>query len=399
MASVKTKFRPSTATGKEGTIYYQIIQNRVIRQLKTDYRIFTHEWEAEKELVITGASDRYNFLQSVQERINWDVKRLQSIINKLEDSHIKYTADDVISTFHKSADKQSLFNFMQDTITHLKQMGKIRTAENYSYALKSFMQFRQGKDIALSEMDSDLMQLYEAYLQGNGAVRNTSSFYLRIFRAVYNRALEKGLTEQRNPFRHVYTGVDKTAKRAIPLAAIKRMKNLDLSLQPNLEFARDMFLFSFYTRGMSFIDMAQLTPSNLHGSTLIYRRQKTSQQLHIKWEPAMQEIVAKYKTDDSPYLLPIAKGEGAIFWRQYKNAYSRITKQLKKIGEMIGLSVPLTTYVARHSWASIAKSKNVPVSTISEALGHDSEKTTQIYLSSLDTSVVDNANNLIINSL
>lgn len=112
----------------------------------------------------------------------------------------------------------------------------------------------------------------------------------------------------------------------------------------------------------------------------------------------MQEIVAKYKTDDSPYLLPIAKGEGAIFWRQYKNAYSRITKQLKKIGEMIGLSVPLTTYVARHSWASIAKSKNVPVSTISEALGHDSEKTTQIYLSSLDTSVVDNANNLIINS-
>ena len=200
-------------------------------------------------------------------------------------------------------------------------------------------------------------------------------------------------------FEHVYTGIDKTVKRALPLEIIKQLKELDLSLNPRLELARDMFLFSFYTRGMSFIDMAQLTPSNLHGSTLIYRRQKTSQQLHIKWEPAMQEIVAKYKTDDSPYLLPIAKGEGAIFWRQYKNAYSRITKQLKKIGEMIGLSVPLTTYVARHSWASIAKSKNVPVSTISEALGHDSEKTTQIYLSSLDTSVVDNANNLIINSL
>ena len=113
----------------------------------------------------------------------------------------------------------------------------------------------------------------------------------------------------------------------------------------------------------------------------------------------MQEIVAKYMTDDSPYLLPIAKGEGAVFWKQYKNAYSRITKQLKKVGEMIGLSIPLTTYVARHSWASIAKSKNVPVSAISEALGHDSEKTTQIYLSSLDTSVVDNANNLIINSI
>ena len=356
MASVKTKFRPSTATGKEGTIYYQIIQNRVIRQLKTDYRIFTHEWEAEKELVITGASDRYNFLQSVQERINWDVKRLQSIINKLEDSHIKYTADDVISTFHKSADKQSLFNFMQDTITHLKQMGKIRTAENYSYALKSFMQFRQGKDIALSEMDSDLMQLYEAYLQGNGAVRNTSSFYLRIFRAVYNRALEKGLTEQRNPFRHVYTGVDKTAKRAIPLAAIKRMKNLDLSLQPNLEFARDMFLFSFYTRGMAFVDMAYLKKKDLQNGTLSYRRRKTGQQLVIKWEKQMQGIISKHPADNgSTYLLPILRYPYHDIHKHYRNTLSGINRNLKEVAKLAGITIPLSMYCARHSWASAAK--------------------------------------------
>lgn len=120
------------------------------------------------------------------------------------------------------------------------------------------MQFRQCKDVALSEIDSDLMQLYEAYLHGKGAVRNSSSFYMRIFRAVYNRALEKGLINQCNPFRHVYTGVDKTVKRAVPLSAIKRIKNMNLSLQPNLEFARDMFLFSFYTRGMAFVDMAYL---------------------------------------------------------------------------------------------------------------------------------------------
>ena len=98
MASVKVKFRPSTTTGKEGTIYYQIIHNRVIRQLKTDYTIFTHEWEAEKELVITGTGDQYDFLQSVQERISWDIKRLQAIINQLENSHVKYTADDVTYT-------------------------------------------------------------------------------------------------------------------------------------------------------------------------------------------------------------------------------------------------------------------------------------------------------------
>ena len=261
MASIKVKFRPSTIEGKEGTVYYQIIQNRVIRQLKTDYRIFTDEWNEAGSCIIVGSSERSNQLLSLQERIEWDLKRLDMIIRQLNNRKAGYTADDIIASFQNNTEGQSLFNFMQSIIARLKQMGKIRTAENYSCTLKSFMQFRQDRDILLSEIDSDLMQLYEAYLHGKGAVRNTSSFYMRILRAVYNRALEKELVEQRNPFKHVYTGVDKTVKRAVPLSAIKRMKNLDLSLQPNLEFARDMFLFSFYTRGMSFIDMAQLTPS------------------------------------------------------------------------------------------------------------------------------------------
>ncbi|MGM9823004.1 MAG: hypothetical protein ACI30Q_01390 [Muribaculaceae bacterium] len=113
----------------------------------------------------------------------------------------------------------------------------------------------------------------------------------------------------------------------------------------------------------------------------------------------MKQIAAKYHTDDSPYLLPIATGSGLTFWNRYKNAYNRTARQLKIIGGMLGLTIPLTTYVARHSWASIAKSKNVALSTISEGLGHDSEKTTRIYLSQLDTSTVDSANNLVINSL
>ena len=400
MASVKIKFRPSAIIGKEGTIYYQIIQNRVIRQLKTDYRVFAHEWDTKNDWVITDAQSRHDFLQSVQERISWDIKQLQAIINQLENSHIKYTADDVISTFHKSANEQSLFNFMQATIAHLKQMGKMRTAENYSYALKSFTQFRRGKDIPLSEVDADLMQLYEAYLQGKGAVRNTSSFYLRIFRAVYNRALEKGLTEQRNPFRHVYTGVDKTAKRAIPLSAIKRMKCLDLSLQPNLEYARDMFLFSFYTRGMAFVDMAYLRKKDLQNGTLSYRRRKTGQQLVIKWERQMQEIISKHPTDNScTYLLPILKYPYRDTHKHYRNILSGINRNLKEVAKLAGITISLSMYCARHSWASVAKGKHIPLSVISEGMGHDSESTTQIYLASLDNALVDNANAQILKSL
>ena len=400
MASIKVKFRPSTNANKEGTIYYQIIQNRVIRQLKTDYRLFMYEWSEDNNAIIITNNSRQNYLQSIEERIDWDIKRLQSIINHLGSKRQRYTTDDIISTFQKQANEQSLFNFMQGVIAQLQQMGKQRTSETYRCTLKSFMQFREDKDVLLEDIDSDLMLMYEAYLRNKGLTKNSTSFYMRILRAVYNRAVEKDLTINRNPFKHVYTGVDKTVKRAIPLKAIKQIKSLDLSLQPSLDFARDMFLFSFYTRGMSFIDMAYLKKKDLSNGILSYRRRKTGQHLFIKWEKCMQEIVDKYDTSQSNYLLPIIKPFGDIDERkQYQNAMYLINRKLKDIGKIVGVQVPLTMYVARHSWASVAKNKNVPISVISEGMGHDSEMTTQIYLASLDTSVVDKANSMILNSL
>lgn len=400
MASVKVKFRPSTIEGKEGVIYYQIIQNRVIRQLKTDYRIFVNEWNENGSCIIVGNHKRSNLLLSLKERMEWDMKRLEMIVQQQEKQRGPYTADDIVASFQNKTEEQSLFSFMQGIIARLKQMGKIRTAENYSCTLKSFMQFRQDKDILLSDIDSDLMQLYEAFLHGKGAVRNTSSFYMRILRAVYNRALEKELVEQRNPFKHVYTGVDKTIKRAVPLSAIKRIKKLDLSLQPKLEYARDLFLFSFYTRGMSFIDMAHLKKKDLQNGFLSYRRRKTEQQLVIKWEKCMQEIIDKYPVDSlNPYLLPVLKYPFLDTHKHYRNIMSGINRHLKVIAGLAGISIPLSMYCARHSWASAAKGKNIPISVISEGMGHDSEATTQIYLASLDNSVVDKANSIILNEL
>ena len=399
MASIKVKFRPSTSDNKEGTIYYQIIQNRVIRQLKTDYRLFMYEWDEDNNAIITTNNSRLNYLQSIKERIDWDVKRLQSVINGWENKRVKYTADDIISTFQRQANEQSLFNFTQMVIVQLQQMGKQRTSETYRATLRSFMSFREDRDILLEEIDSDTMLMYEAYLHNRGLTKNTTSFYMRILRAVYNRAVEKDLTTNRSPFKHVYTGIDKTVKRAIPLITIKQIKNLDLSLQPSLDFARDMFLFSFYTRGMSFIDMAYLKKKDLSNGILSYRRRKTGQQLFIRWEKCMQEIVDKYDNPLSGYLLPIIKPMNGDERTQYQNAMYLINRKLKTIGKMVGVQLPLTMYTARHSWASVAKNKNVPISVISEGMGHDSEMTTQIYLASLDTAVVDKANRMILKSL
>lgn len=399
MASIKVKFRPSAVKGREGVLYYQIIRNRVIRRLTSDYRLFAHEWDGKNGSVRIATDNRRDYLQSVRERIGWEVERLRSIMDRFESKRIDYSADDIVATFRRADNELSLCGFMNGVIARLKQMGKERTSEAYLAALKSFMRFRQDKDVWLEKIDSDMMRMYEAYLQNRGITRNSSSFYLRILRAVYNRAVEKELIADRSPFKHVYTGVDKTLRRAIPLKAVKKIKSLDLSRQPALDFARDMFLFSFCTRGMSFIDMAYLQKKDLANGVLAYRRRKTGQRLVVKWESCMQEIADKYDTDgDSPYLLPILKYP-CYGRNQYKNALYRTNKYLKDVARLAGLSVPLTLYVARHSWASAAKGKNIPVSVISEGMGHDSEMTTQIYLASLDSVVVDRANALILKEL
>ena len=420
MTSIKVKFRPSTVDGKEGGLYFQIIHNRVVRQLNTDYKAFAEEWDAESESVVVNGN-RSNLLLGIQERLAWDVARLEKVVRSLETERRRFTADDVITMFHKLTKESSLFTFMHGVIAQLKQLGKVRTSETYTATLKSFMAFRDEQDVPLDGISSDMMLMYEAHLKARGVRMNTISFYMRNLRAVYNRAVEKGLTQPNNPFRHVYTGVDKTVKRAIPIKAIKALKELDLSMKPSLDFARDMFLFSFYTRGMSFVDIAYLKKTDLQNGILTYRRRKTGQELSIKWEKCMAEIIAKYPENKTDYLLPIIKEEcngrnsvshqaclnGRVVTdegkanerRQYDNTLHLVNYRLKELSTMLKLQRPLTMYVARHSWASAAKSKNVPLSVISEGMGHDSEATTQIYLASLETSVVDKANKMILGLL
>lgn len=399
MASIKVKYRPSTASGKEGSIYYQIIHGRIVRQIKTEFRLFDTEWykgTSSVRIMPEIGESRKNYLREVAEHIDWDTRRLKAIIAQC-DKKGGYSADSIVENFNRQVSEQSLFSFMQGIIGQLKQLGKVRTSETYTAALASFMKFRKGQDILLCEIDSNTVMLYEAWLKSKGVCPNTTSFYMRILRAIYNRAVEKELTEQKHPFKHVYTGIGKTVKRAIPLKTIKHIKELDLLLKPHLEYARDMFLFSFYTRGMSFIDMAYLKKSDLKNGTITYRRRKTGQQLTIKWEKCMEDIIAKYGANTAThYLLPIIINPCSDERTQYRNAICRINVALKEVARLAGLHIPLTMHVARHCWASVAKSKNIPLSVISEGMGHDSEETTLIYLASLDTSVVDKANSLIL---
>ncbi len=199
----------------------------------------------------------------------------------------------------------SLQVFMNGVIEQLKSNGKQRTSESYRSALNSFNQFAGNRTVSLSEIDAPMMERYESYLSERGVVRNTISFYMRILRAVYNRGVDRNLVADLRPFRHVYTGVDHTVKRGLTLQKLQLLLELDLSADQLLEYARDMFMLSFYLRGMSFVDMAFLRKSDLSEGHLVYRRRKTNRLLSIQWTPEMQSFIEKYPPKIGPYLLPI----------------------------------------------------------------------------------------------
>ncbi|MBD5366452.1 MAG: site-specific integrase [Bacteroides sp.] len=400
MASIKVMFSPSSAVDREGTICYQINHDRKSRRLDTDYRLFACEWNEKRSMVVVNdRSDRREAVTAIREQIAGDVERLNRVIRRLDGNGLSYTATDVVDEYRRYVTECCLSHFMAGLISKMRQNGRVRTSETYMTTLNSFRRFLNGGDIGLDCLNAELMEAYEAWNRQRGVSSNTISFYNRILRAVYNRAVDNDLIDDRRPFRHVYTGVDKTVKRALPLAVVREIKKLDLTRIPSLDYARDMFIMSFMLRGMSFIDMAYLRKSDLTNGYITYRRRKTGQRLTIAWTKEMQAILDKYPENKSDYLLPVIRTPGINDRWAYRNVGYNINYGLKAIARMVGVTMPLTLYVARHSWASAAKAKGVPLSVISEGMGHDSESTTQIYLASLDASVVDRANSLILSSI
>lgn len=398
MASVKLKFRVSSLPGKEGTLYFQIIHERVVKQIGTSYRIYESEWDEHRNDIVKQsliAPNRLKTIKSVQEKIVWEKNRLNKIIEQFKNKGRCFSVDEIIREYNaQSSNKTTVFEYIKIQIERLKSAGKERTSETYKQMLLSFMKFRNGEDLFFDIIDEALICQYESHMRIFGLCRNTTSFYLRVFRSVYNRAVDDGLTEQTNPFKRVYTGVDKTC-----LKEIKKIKDLDLSSSPTLDFARDIFLFSFYMRGMSFIDIAYLKKKNLSNGFVVYNRRKTGQQLVVKWEKQMEEIANKYLDSNNTFLFPIITKEDGTERKQYLNRMLLINRHLKTIAGLAKIPTPLTMYVARHSWASIAQSRNVPMQAISLGMGHDNEETTRIYLASIQTNVIDNANNKILNLL
>ena len=391
MTTIKVKFRKSSIEGKAGVVYYQLHHDRQTKQITTKIALFPEQWDDKNERIIANTPDDRN----KQVQIECEVALLHRITERMESAAKSYTLGQVVDSFHRlSCASATFLHYFEEQIVRLQKTDKLGTARNYRRTYNSFTTFLKERRIGFRELDEPLIMEYNGWLLHRKIVRNTVSFYMRILRAVYNKAVNQNIVMQSFPFRSVYTGVDRTRKRAIDEQKIYQIQQLDLSQDASLRLARDLFLFSYCTRGMAFVDMAFLRKQDIRKGTISYIRRKTMQRLSIRIEPCIEQILARYsRIGHTDYIFPIISTvEPAAAYRQYETALRHYNRELKRISKLIDSETSLSSYCARHSWATSARNHNIPLSIISAGMGHTSEKTTQIYLASIGDNSIDQAN-------
>ena len=262
----------------------------------------------------------------------------------------------------------TVFAYIQSAAASLTREGRIGNAKRHTALLNSLRRYRDNRDLTFHEMDEVMVKDYETWLLGNGLTRAASSAYLRNLRTLFYSAADEGIISRRNIFSGVYTGFPKTERHAVDTESLDKIRDIDLSRHSSLAFARDLFFFSFYMKGISFVDMAHLRKSDLKDGYVVYVPEKSRTASRVRWEREMQDIVDRYalKTRGLPYILPIITRLDGTERLQYESSMRSVNRNLNRIGRMLGLAFPLTTNVARNTWDAMARDMNLPL----EALRH-----------------------------
>lgn len=292
-----------------------------------------------------------------------------------------------------------LEDFVASLVQNLIANERHGTARAYVSSMRRLAKFVGNSSTTFENITPAFLKSYEQHLVATGCRRNTISLYFRMLRSICNQAVQQGLMEMSTTlFDEVFTGTDTAEKRAVGTSIIRTVKEADLSKHPSLEKSRDVFLLSFYLRGIPFVDLIKLKKTDVSKGIIRYRRSKTGRLLTVQIEPCAQEIFRKYASSQkgSAYLLPFITDDGEQGYRQYQNALRCYNLHLRKLSDLLNLKVNLTSYVARHSWATAAYRQGVPVAIISESLGHASEKVTYTYLAAFENKTLSKANRSVI---
>ncbi|MDH6311138.1 integrase [Dysgonomonas sp. PFB1-18] len=393
-----------------GRLCLRLVHQRKSKTLASPYRLYPEEWDAHSQSV-TGSSDvaRLQILEDTSRYILHTRELFGQISQRFSD-RAYYSIQEIASQLCPVRyNKDSLVDYARRLSVQLSSSGRERTARAYRSSMNKLLGFIGKRDIRFADITPSLILAFEDYLKASGKSPNTISFYMRNLRAVFNRAVEENLVSgHKMPFTGVFTGFHKTAKRALDTCQMKNLLELPYhcyltrgtspcNLQEEKMYtAWRYFTFCFHARGMCFVDMAYLRKDNIRDGVIHYYRKKTGGLIEVKLTPFLRSILDSFRREviDSPYLFPVITTEDKDRL-QYETGLRTQNRRLKELAHKAGISTKLSTHVSRHSWASIAKSENLPLWVISEGLGHTNEKTTYTYLASLERSRLDMANEMI----
>ncbi|MCD7935916.1 MAG: site-specific integrase, partial [Tannerellaceae bacterium] len=399
MVSMEFHYRPSSRqNGKIGKIFLRIIYNRRSGNITFPFTVRREEWDDAKHSLVTTTCDpeRSVYLAEVRKQLSVEKEVFWTIIAE-QVKKGSFTVNEVIRMYRFQRREKGLVALVDVLSQELEQNGKLRTARAYRTSLRALLGFSGTQDFLPSQLTAEFLEQYERYMQSEKKSLNTISFYMRNLRAIYNKGIRRGyfIGGTDNPFAGVYTQVASTRKRALSKENIRQLESFlhSSSLQQAEKDALALFLFSFHARGMCFVDVAHLRKSDVHGDMLSYYRRKTGRYMEIRITSALRKYIQKTHTaTTSPYVFNIIRPENGNQYIQYTSGLRRQNLYLNGIAKKVGLQAGLTTHMARHSWATIAKKEHIPIGVISEALGHSTVSVTYKYLDSFGISVLDDAN-------
>ena len=379
-------------------LFFRFTQKRQCKYISTGIALIQEFWNDAEQRITASCPD--------SESLNWQLKEklaeYQKQIEKLTVLEIEVSFDTLFGQKSRYINC-TVSEYFQQQIDYLKNIGKVGSAVKYTSCKHLLEQCGLGRK-RFEQIDLQYLQDFEAFLIRKGNTSNSIATKFSVLRAVYNKAVKhKVFAETENPFKQYNVGRfwKPTRKRAITKEDVQRIQSLGLPASTEVystAFARDIFLFSYCVAGINFKDIATLRYGDIQNGRIYYQRHKTGKELNSPILPQTREIMERYSKPDASsddYIFPILdrhihKSEQQICNRVHK-VIGHVNANLKRIAEMAGLKVNLTTYVARHTFATVLKRSGVNIAIISESLGHSDLETTQIYLDSFENSQIDEA--------
>lgn len=376
-------------------IALRITKKRKKKEIGLGFRCYLDEFENERFTKKHKLYKKRNLILSEQ------VLKALSIIDSFEANKIDFSLIDFENKFiGKTKDDVLVFDFFDEIIEEKVKSGKTGNARVYRDTKNSLLKFTKTKNLRFHDVSVTFLEKYEVYLRENNNNDGGIAVKMRQLRALYNDALNRGIAkEEFYPFKKYKISKlkGKATKRALTIDEVKKFLKINISEYPHLQNSFNYFLFSYYCRGMNFIDLMKLKWANVQGDNIFYTRSKTNRQFVIKILKPVSKVLDYYKRmqNQSRYVFPLILNDN-ITPTQLENrklkALKKFNKDLKELAKIAGIESNITSYVIRHSYATNMKFLGVSSDIISQSMGHSNVEITQSYLKEFENDILDNEN-------